>query len=150
MRKRPPPYVVRRQGDAQYVPNGLLARLVGNRLYSVEFLMDYVQLRFDGDDIAGGPVVLNCYVWPKVEFRDRSWSESDLGYADALRGLISGKVTATAEETGVGLCVFLDTGGVVIHPELEEVYVEIAELQGFDDGAWMVWRPGEEIFEDLV
>lgn len=150
MRKRKTPYVVRRPGDAEWVPNGLLDRLVGNRLYSVEFVMDYVQLRFDGDEIASGPVVLHCYVWPKVKFGDRFWRETDQGYADALRGLISGTVNATAEGTGVGLRVDLDTGSIVIHPELEEVYVEIAELQGFDDGSWMVWRPGETSFEDLV
>jgi hypothetical protein len=150
MRKRKLEHVVRRQGDARWVQTGLLDRLVGNRLYSVEFVMDYLQLRFDGDEISGGPVVMNCYVWPKVEFRDRSWSEPDLGYADALRGLIAGTVSTTAEATGVGLRVDLDTGSVVIHPELEEVYVEIAELQGFDDGAWTVWRPGEDSFEDLV
>jgi hypothetical protein len=39
---------------------------------------------------------------------------------------------------------------VVIHPSTNEVYVEIAELLGFADRAWMVWRPGEESFEDLV
>lgn len=141
---------VRRQEDASWAPTGLLKRLVGSRLYSVEFVMDYVQLRFDGDEISGGPVVMNCYVWPIVEFRDQSWNETDLGYADALRGLIAGTVSTTAEATGVGLQVDLDTGSVVIHPELEEIHVEIAELQGFDDGAWMVWRPGETSFEDLV
>ncbi|MEV7620199.1 hypothetical protein AB0N59_08660 [Microbacterium sp. NPDC089321] len=142
--------LVRRQGDARWVATGLLNRLVGNRLYSVEFVVDYVQLRFDGDGISGGPVVMNCYVWPRVEFRGRWWSETNLGYADALRGLITGTVNTTVEATGVGLRMDLDTGSVILHPALDEVHVEIAELQGFDDGAWMVWRPGEESFEDLV
>jgi hypothetical protein len=32
-----------------YVPNELLSRLVGNRIYSVEFVLSgYVQLWFDG------------------------------------------------------------------------------------------------------
>ncbi|MCA4135711.1 hypothetical protein [Arthrobacter sp. M4] len=30
----------------------------------------------------------------------------------------------------------------------EEVYVEIAELRGFHDGAWIVGRPGEDSFEE--
>lgn len=52
---------------APYVPNELLSRLVGERMYSVEFVLnDYVQLRFDGPP-AGGPVILNCYVWPAVQ-----------------------------------------------------------------------------------
>ena len=45
-----------------YVPNALLGRLVGFRLYSGQFVMDYVQLRFDGptEDMP----VLNCDVLP--------------------------------------------------------------------------------------
>lgn len=150
MPKRTRRILVRQQGVAPWVANGLLARLVGLRLYSVEFVTDYVQLRFDGDAVSGGPVVLNSFVWPQVAYRGRFWSEPDLGYADALRGLIPGNVNATMEATGTGLRIELDAGVVVIHPELEDVDVEIAELQGFDDGAWTVWRPGEEAFEDLT
>ncbi|BCW36037.1 hypothetical protein StoSoilA2_20930 [Arthrobacter sp. StoSoilA2] len=37
-------------------------------MYSVEFVLnDYVQLRFDGDAKASGPIVLNSYVWPVVD-----------------------------------------------------------------------------------
>lgn len=133
-----------------WMANGLLARLDGLRLYSVEFVMDYVQLRFDGDAVEEGPVVLNSYVWPRIDYHGRSWVESDLGYADALRGLIPGTVRGTVERTGTGLDLTLDTGGIAIHPTIDEVHVEIAELQGFDDGAWMVWRPGEDSFEDLA
>jgi hypothetical protein len=147
MRKREPRILV--QGVAPWVANGLLARLIGLRLYSVEFVLDYVQLRFDGEAVVDGPVVLNCFVWPRLEYRGRSWNEPDLGYADALRGLIPGEVNATMEQAGTGLRLELDTGVVMIHPELNEVNVEIAELQGFDDGSWTVWRPGEGSFGDL-
>ena len=134
-----------------YIPNDLLSRLVGERMYSVEFVVnDYVQLRFDGTPGAGNPVVLNCYVWPVIERSGRIWRESDLGYADTLRKLTPGTVSSTTERTGTGIRIELDTGAIVIHPKLEEVYVEIAEIMGFTDGAWMVWRPGEDSFEDLV
>jgi hypothetical protein len=133
-----------------YVPNELLSRLVGCRMYSVEFVLnDYVQLRFDSND-SGGPPTLNCDVWPIVQFGGRDWRESDLGYADALRRLTPGLVVSTAEVTGAGLRIDLDTGSIVIHPTKEEVYVEIALLTGFADGAWMCWRPGEDSFEDLA
>lgn len=135
---------------SEYVPNELLSRLVGERMYSVEFVVnDYVQLRFDGEPGAGRPVILNCYAWPVVEYADRAWRESDLGYADALRSLTPGIVAATTEQTGTGIRVDLDTGAVVIHPRIEDVYIEIAEIMGFTDGSWMVWRPGEDSFEDL-
>ena len=135
---------------APYVPNELLSRLVGDRMYSVEFVLnDYIQLRFDGPP-AGGPVILNCYVWPVIQTADRLWHEQDLGYADALRRLTPGIVTSTSEATGSGIRIELNTGTVVIHPQKEDVYVEIAHLMGFPDRAWMVWRPGEESFKDLA
>ena len=138
-------------GAGPYVPNELLARLVGNRMYSVEFVLnDYLQLRFDGEPGVAGPVLLNCYVWPTVSVDGNVWRESDLGYADVLRRLVPGTVVATREEAGSGIRIVLDTGSVDIHPKLDEVYVEVAELRGFADGAWMVWRPCEESFEDLA
>ncbi|GAA4390669.1 hypothetical protein [Tsukamurella soli] len=72
------------------------------------------------------------------------------GYADALRRLTPGTVSSTTERTGVGIRIVLDTGAVVIHPRIEEVYVEIAEIMGFADLARMVWYPGESSFEDVV
>lgn len=135
--------------EAAYVPNELLSRLVGERMYSVEFVVnDYVQLRFEGAEAM--PVVLNCYVWPVIEFAGQVWRETDLGYADALRKLTPGIVRSTSEGSGSGIRIILDTGTVVIDPALGDVYVEIAEIMGFSDGSWMVWRPGEDSFEDLV
>lgn len=134
----------------QYVPNELLSRLVGQRLYSVEFVLnDYVQLRFDSD-AAPGLVILNCYVWPVIHQDGRVWREPEPGYADALRRLTPGTVTATSEATGDGMRIELDTGALLIHPAKEEIFVEIAELSGFPDGRWMAWRPGEDTFEDLA
>lgn len=134
-----------------YVPGELLSRLIGDRMYSVEFVLnDYIQFRFDGEPGVTTPVTLNCYVWPLIERGGQMWSESDLGYADAIRKLTPGTVEAVSEQTGTGIRIFLDTGSVVIHPKLDEVYTEIAELKGFRDRAWMVWRPGEDSFEDVV
>jgi len=131
-----------------YVPNELLSRLVGYRMYSVQFVMDYVQLRFDSttDDAP----FMNCDVWPEVTLDGVTFVEPDLGYADALRKLIPGTVIETREATGTGLVVLFERGSIRLHPTLDEVYVEIAMLTGFADRAWMVWRPGEESFEDLT
>ena len=73
-----------------------------------------------------------------------------IGYADALRKLTPGTASSTVEQTGIGIRIELDSGAIVIHPKMEEVPVEIAMIMGFTDGAWMVWRPGEDSFEDLV
>jgi hypothetical protein len=132
-----------------YRPNELLSRLVGLRLYSVQFVMDYVQLRFDGptEDMP----VLNCDVLPSVERDGRLFSAADLGYADALRALIPQSVVATAEQTGIGLRLEFEGGAIVVHPLRDDVpSPEIALLGGFTDGRWMCWRPGEDSFEDLA
>ena len=47
-----------------------LSFLVGMRLYSVVFVMDHVQLMFDGS--RDFPSTLTCYVWPTVETQ-RGW-----------------------------------------------------------------------------
>jgi hypothetical protein len=58
---------------------------------------------------------------------------------------------ATSEATGRGLSVDFAEGSLTLHPSRDElVGPEIAMLRGFEDRAWMVWRPGEESFEDLA
>jgi hypothetical protein len=128
----------------EYVPNGLLSRLVGQNLNSVVFLKWYLQLTFDGPQ-------LNCDVWPKVGVGAGELEYGHPGYRDAICSLLACPVLATHEETGVGLVLEFEAGTVRIHPEREELDgPEIALLAGFDDGAWMCWRPGEDSFEDLA
>ncbi|MFJ5061148.1 hypothetical protein ACIP96_17235 [Streptomyces nigra] len=132
----------------KYDLNSLLSRLVGFKLYSVQFVADYVQLRFEGssDDMP----VLTCDVLPTVTLSGRQFSPAEPGWAGALRGLIFQKVTATAEETGIGIKVDFVSGSVQVHPTWDElVGPEIAQLSGFEDRRFMVWRPGEDAFEDL-
>ena len=64
-----------------FVPNEFLSRLVGFRLYSVQFVMDYVQLRFDGpsDDMP----VLNCDVMPAVERGTETYVNGQVGYGES-------------------------------------------------------------------
>lgn len=134
---------------AEYVPNELLSRLVGSRLYSVQFVMDYVQLRFDSP--TEDRPFLNCEVMPSVETPTGVIGPGELGYADALVALIPGEVIGTTEETGSGLRFEFASGAVVLHPRLDDlVGPEIAYLSGFADGQWVCWRPGEEPFEDLA
>ena len=147
-----------RKADAPNVPGvpvyggggGLLSRLEGRRMYSVEFVVnDYVQLRFDADELSG-PVTLNCYVWPMIESRGRRWREPDLGYADSLRSLTPGTVVSATERNGQGIRIELDRGAVVLDPTADEVFVEVAELMGPANFGWVVWRPGEDTFEHLA
>ncbi|RSM75755.1 hypothetical protein DL991_27155 [Amycolatopsis sp. WAC 01375] len=132
-----------------YLPNELLGRLVGSRLYSVNFVYDYVQLHFDrpGGDLP----ILTCDAMPTVTVVNGTYTDGRPGYADALRSLITATVVSTEEATGTGLSVELDTGSLALHPTLAELTgPEIANLTGFTDGQWMCWRPGEDSFEDLA
>ncbi|WP_110204959.1 hypothetical protein [Nocardioides daejeonensis] len=133
-----------------YIPNDLLGRLVGARLFSVQFVHDYVQLRFDG--LGEDMPILNCDAMPTVETAGgQVFSDGDLGYADALRALIPDLVQRTCEATGTGLRLEFPTGAIALHPDREALTgPEIALLTGFEDQAWMCWRPGEESFEDLA
>jgi hypothetical protein len=132
-----------------YVPNELFGRLVGCRLYSVEFVMDYIQLRFD--NVARGQLTLNCYVMPKVERAAEVMRDGDVGYGDAVRALIPGHVRAANDACEAGLRIELDTGSLVLNPSPDElVGPEIAFLFGFDDHSSMVWRPGEHPFAHLA
>ncbi|GGF39120.1 hypothetical protein GCM10011519_10940 [Marmoricola endophyticus] len=131
-----------------HVPNELLGRLVGMRLFSVEFVLDYVVVRFDD---AADQAALTCQAMPLVELPARGpVRDGAPGYADALRSLVGYEVVGTAEASGLGLRIGVGTGTIVINPSREELTgPEIALLGGFADAAWMCWRPGEDCFTEL-
>ncbi len=129
--------------------DGLLSRLVGFRLYSVQFGLDHVQLRFETDTSPHMPV-LSCDALPLLQTSDETYSPGEPGYADAFIGLISAGVTGTLEEDGAGLAVVFDDSTVVLNPVAEEVFgPEIAMLSGFYDGSSTTWYPGETPFSGL-
>lgn len=133
-----------------YVPNELLGRVVGMRLLSVEFILDYLVVRFDGD--ATQPqVVLTCEVFPYVESSSRGLLRDGApGYIEELRAMLGNEVSGTEEASGVGLRIETGHRTLVVNPTLDElVGPEIALLSGFEDDAWMCWRPGEECFAHL-
>lgn len=63
----------------------LLEIIVGAQLSSVEFVQDYVQLRFDGPN-------LTLFVWPSLHFPNRVVRFGEPGYRDELCGRIALKV----------------------------------------------------------
>ncbi len=73
-----------------------LEAVVGEFLSSVEFVMDYVQLRFCG-------AMLTAYRRPHVQLGYRTFLPGDAGYRDALCSLIG----ETVEDTEVCERVFL-------------------------------------------
>ena len=70
----------------------LLNALVGCRLYSVQFVLNYVQLWFESDRLHPYVTAVTC---PKVKMRGSPLAWESPGYRDALCSLI-GKVVSKA------------------------------------------------------
>jgi len=66
-----------------------LDRLKGEQLSSVEFVHDYVQLRFDGP-------YLSVYVGPTIESKSRRLDWNTPGYRDELCGCIGRKLVSVS------------------------------------------------------
>lgn len=124
--------------------DSLLDALVEEQLGSVVFVMDYLQLDFSH-------ALFTAYVWPSVTIGGRTLHFGDSGYRDALCAFITHAVTAVEESAGAGLVIRFGLGKIVTNPGPTELSgPEIAQLQvhedSFRDAAWMVWRPGEDVF----
>ena len=124
--------------------DSLLKALVEEKLGSVVFVMDYLQIDF-------GNARLSAYVWPTVTIGDVSRAFGDHGYRDALCALIGQEVSDTEESSEAGLVIRFALGEVVINPEPTDLSAaEIAMLTvnegAFRDASWMVWRPGDDVF----
>ena len=112
------------------------ASLMGERLSSITFVMDYVQFNFDTR-------TLTAIIQPVVTVGGRSFRSGEQDYRDALCERISATVVAvslTAEET----LIQLDAGStLVISNRVEDaVGPESAYLHDADGTVW-VQRPGE-------
>lgn len=117
-------------------PVGPLDGILGERLSSVEFVADYVQLRFDGPP-------LNLYVWPRVHADGGVRQRPDDGYADALVGLIGRRLVATDELLDLGLVLDFDDGSRLAVPldGTEARGSEVAEFGGEPGGLWATGEP---------
>jgi hypothetical protein len=70
----------------EFTKESLLAELVGRELSSIEFVRDYLQVRFDGP-------TLTLIVWPTLFKDGRSVAQGDVGFTDKLLSLIGKEVS---------------------------------------------------------
>lgn len=109
----------------------ILQRIVGEQLSSVEFVMDYVQLRFNGP-------TLTAVTHPVVEVHGRVYSWGECGFRDALCERIAKRVTSALVKPGDLLRIeFADSSAVKISLR-DEDYVG-AEAVIFDSGPAHFW-----------
>ena len=84
-----------------------LQSLTGRALSSVEFVADYVQLRFDGPN-------LTAYTRPTVSWGDESYIWGQPGYRDAICRQIGCRVERTAVDNRQASILFEGGAAVLI------------------------------------
>ena len=122
-----------------YVPNKLLSRLVGCRLYSVKFVMDIVYFCFDSAASEETPVIRGDNP-PVVHTATAHLRDGDVGYADALRSIIPEHVARTFEATGKGLQVDFASASITFRPTWDEL-----RQPGDRHAQWFQRRPGDVV-----
>jgi hypothetical protein len=111
-----------------------LDELVGAKLSAVTFVMDYVQLAFDGP-------TLNAYTWPTVHVGDRVVRRGDSSYRDELCGRIARQVIRARVNRDAIELAFSDDSMIRVSLRAEDLgddTPEAAELRGRE---WLVFHP---------
>lgn len=107
--------------------------LIGRELSSLEFVRDYVQLRFDGP-------CLTAITDPTVHVRDKVYKRNDMGYCDEMCSLIGLPVTYTTLIEGKMACIKFSEEKSIQISLMPGDYVTPEALK-FDDGIgnWWLW-----------
>ena len=100
-----------------------ISAIEGEELEAVEFVQDYLQLRFEAP-------LLTFYEWPSVLLEEFSISHGEPGYRDALCALIGEEVEQALLEDGSSLTLKLANGAVLALSLREE------DMSGPDAGAY--------------
>ena len=111
-----------------------LGKLIGLELTSVEFVRDYVQLRFDG-------TVLSAYTLPKIYVGNKKVaSPSSVGYADMLIANI-GRVVKRADDSGGTEIVIEFTNEQALKISLldKDRRADEAALMSTEEGGFWSW-----------
>jgi len=108
-----------------------LRQLIGRELSSVEFVRDYVQLRFDGP-------CLSAYTMPTVQTSDRVITPSAPGYVGALVDRI-GRIVGAVESHEEDRLELRFSDGVTIAISLRPGDYRAAEAATLTIGGDEIW-----------
>jgi hypothetical protein len=108
-----------------------LSMLIGRQLSSVEFVHDYLQLRFDGP-------CLTAVTYPRVRVGQLWWAWGKPGYRDQVCDRIGKVVTRAVSNEGQELCIEFDDGACITISLSPDDY-RAAEAVIFDDGEEGCW-----------
>jgi hypothetical protein len=105
-----------------------LEAMIGQELSAVEFVLDFVQLRFDG------PLV-TFYEWPEVFREEGSYAFGEPEYRDVLCALIGESVSAASVEEVEALEIEFESGAAVrVSLRLEDISGPEGESVEYADG----------------
>jgi len=100
-----------------------VSEIIGEELVAVEFLQDYLQLRFSAP-------LFTLYAWPHVLFPDFSVAYGEPEYRNALCAQIGEKVVQASLEEGDALTIEFENG-IVFGLSLRE-----EDLDGPESGSY--------------
>jgi hypothetical protein len=113
------------------IPEQPLSVLIGRQLSSVEFVQDYLQLRFDGP-------CLTAVTHPRVRVGQLSLEWGKAGYRDQVCDRIGKVVTGAVISEGQEVCLEFDDGAYIIISLSPDDY-RAAEAVTFDNGDQGFW-----------
>jgi hypothetical protein len=108
-----------------------ISALEGQELTAVEFVSDYLRLRFDGP-------MLTLYAWPHILLADFSIAYGEPEYRNALCAQIGEMVAKAALDEMESLTVELESGTVIALSLHEE------ELDGPEAGSYSASGDGQD------
>ncbi len=103
-----------------------LESLIGRQLTEVAFVMDYVELRFDGP-------ILRALASPTVQREQTDWKIPDPGARDALCGLI-GNLVEEAEDLSDEICITMSSASIHIPKGSPDAGPEAAHFVPYGNG----------------
>ena len=115
------------------IPEQPLSMLIGRQLSSVEFVQDYLQLRFDGP-------CLTAITHPRVRVGQLWWEWGKPGYRDQLCDRIGKVVTKAVISEGQEVRLVFDDGTCILISLSPDDYraAEAVIFESGDQGSW-VW-----------
>jgi hypothetical protein len=96
-----------------------LSAIVGQELSAVEFVQDYLQLRFDGPTLA-------LFVWPEVFREEGSYAYGEPEFRNFLCALLAEHVTAATLEEDEALEIEFESG-VILRATLRSEEIAVPE-----------------------
>jgi len=102
-----------------------VSAIIGEELKAVEFVEDFLQLRFDTP-------LLTLYAWPHVMLTDSSIAYGEPEYRNALCAQIGEKVVQASLEEGDALTIEFE-GGIVFGVSLREEDVDGPESGSYSE-----------------